>query len=178
MIQIIPNFTRLRCNITTILLFQKNNIDWKYIYLLICNKNTSNIKNNWQIYTDNFNCWNSQARLCINTPAKQCAVQSRYQQGQHLFALSQCRNQALLFYQKSQNLTYYSSNQQLFSFESTNKNSTTIKMATTTVRQNFHQESEAGINKQINLELYASYVYLSMVSEKKNLFVLKSRFCC
>jgi len=32
----------------------------------------------------------------------------------------------------------------------------------TTVRQNFHQESEAGINKQINLELYASYVYLSM----------------
>lgn len=29
-------------------------------------------------------------------------------------------------------------------------------------RQNFHQESEAGINKQINLELYASYVYQSM----------------
>jgi len=27
------------------------------------------------------------------------------------------------------------------------------------VRQNFHQESEAGVNKQINLELYASYVY-------------------
>jgi len=34
--------------------------------------------------------------------------------------------------------------------------------ATTTVRQNYHSESEAGINKQINLELYASYVYLSM----------------
>lgn len=34
--------------------------------------------------------------------------------------------------------------------------------STTTVRQNFHSESEAGINKQINLELYASYVYLSM----------------
>lgn len=32
------------------------------------------------------------------------------------------------------------------------------------VRQNFHQESEAGVNKQINLELYASYVYLQMVS--------------
>lgn len=32
----------------------------------------------------------------------------------------------------------------------------------TTVRQNFHTDSEAGINKQINLELYASYVYLSM----------------
>ncbi|CAG2175772.1 unnamed protein product [Oppiella nova] len=27
------------------------------------------------------------------------------------------------------------------------------------VRQNFHQDSEAGINKQINLELHASYVY-------------------
>lgn len=30
------------------------------------------------------------------------------------------------------------------------------------VRQNFHPESEAAINRQINLELYASYVYLSM----------------
>merc|ERR1712178_348611 len=30
------------------------------------------------------------------------------------------------------------------------------------IRQNYHQESEASINKQINLELYASYVYLSM----------------
>jgi len=27
------------------------------------------------------------------------------------------------------------------------------------VRQNFHQQSEVGVNKQINLELYASYVY-------------------
>jgi len=27
------------------------------------------------------------------------------------------------------------------------------------VRQNYDQESEAGVNKQINLELYASYVY-------------------
>jgi len=32
----------------------------------------------------------------------------------------------------------------------------------TQVRQNFHSECEAGINKQINLELYASYVYQSM----------------
>ena len=31
------------------------------------------------------------------------------------------------------------------------------------VRQNFHQDCEAAINRQINLELYASYVYLSMV---------------
>uniref|UniRef100_A0A2K5PH53 Ferritin n=1 Tax=Cebus imitator TaxID=2715852 RepID=A0A2K5PH53_CEBIM len=30
------------------------------------------------------------------------------------------------------------------------------------VRQNYHQDSEAAINSQINLELYASYVYLSM----------------
>jgi len=29
-------------------------------------------------------------------------------------------------------------------------------------RQNYHLETEAGVNKQINLELYASYVYLSM----------------
>ncbi|XP_022088321.1 soma ferritin-like [Acanthaster planci] len=32
------------------------------------------------------------------------------------------------------------------------------------IRQNYHIESEAGVNKQINLELYASYVYLSMAS--------------
>ncbi|XP_027943178.1 ferritin heavy chain-like [Eumetopias jubatus] len=30
------------------------------------------------------------------------------------------------------------------------------------VRLNYHQDSEAAINRQINLELYASYVYLSM----------------
>ncbi|XP_020614068.1 soma ferritin-like isoform X2 [Orbicella faveolata] len=29
-------------------------------------------------------------------------------------------------------------------------------------RQNYQEECEAGINKQINLELYASYVYMSM----------------
>jgi len=29
-------------------------------------------------------------------------------------------------------------------------------------RQNFHEECEANINKQINMELYASYVYMSM----------------
>lgn len=36
---------------------------------------------------------------------------------------------------------------------------------TSQVRQNFHQDCEAAINRQINLELYASYVYLSMVRE-------------
>jgi len=29
-------------------------------------------------------------------------------------------------------------------------------------RQKYHEECEAGVNKQINLELYASYAYLSM----------------
>ncbi|XP_067946527.1 soma ferritin-like [Watersipora subatra] len=29
-------------------------------------------------------------------------------------------------------------------------------------RQNYHEESEAGVNKQINLELYACYVYQSL----------------
>ena len=32
------------------------------------------------------------------------------------------------------------------------------------IRQNYSVEAEAAINKQINIELYASYVYLSMVS--------------
>lgn len=30
-------------------------------------------------------------------------------------------------------------------------------------RQNYHAESEEGINKQINLKLYAMYTYFSMV---------------
>ena len=42
-------------------------------------------------------------------------------------------------------------------------------MAESKCRQNFHQESEAGINRQINMELYASYTYQSMVS---SLFVI------
>jgi len=29
-------------------------------------------------------------------------------------------------------------------------------------RQNYHEECEAGVNKQINMELYASYAYQSM----------------
>jgi len=35
-------------------------------------------------------------------------------------------------------------------------------MAPTALRQNYAQECEAGINKQINMELYANYVYTSM----------------
>ncbi|VDM22631.1 unnamed protein product [Hydatigera taeniaeformis] len=30
------------------------------------------------------------------------------------------------------------------------------------IRQNFNEECEAGINRQINMELYASYLYLAM----------------
>lgn len=37
-------------------------------------------------------------------------------------------------------------------------------MAVCQVRQNYHPDSEEGVNKQINLELYAMYTYLSMVS--------------
>merc|ERR1739842_17146 len=40
----------------------------------------------------------------------------------------------------------------------------TSKMAMSKVKQNFHSDNEALINKQINMELYASYVYLSMGS--------------
>ena len=32
------------------------------------------------------------------------------------------------------------------------------------IRQNYSEACEAAINKQINMELYASYVYQSMVS--------------
>ena len=35
-------------------------------------------------------------------------------------------------------------------------------MAESQIRQNFHVECEAGLNKQINLELHASYTYQSM----------------
>jgi ferritin heavy chain len=35
-------------------------------------------------------------------------------------------------------------------------------MSLSKVRQNFHSNSEAFLNKQLNMELYASYVYMSM----------------
>lgn len=37
-------------------------------------------------------------------------------------------------------------------------------MAVSQARQNFHIDCEAAINKQINLELYSSYVYMSMAT--------------
>ncbi|KAG8234133.1 hypothetical protein J437_LFUL007499 [Ladona fulva] len=36
------------------------------------------------------------------------------------------------------------------------------KMSSSEIRQHFHKDCEDGINNQINMELYASYVYLSM----------------
>merc|ERR1712088_343622 len=41
---------------------------------------------------------------------------------------------------------------------------TTVEMAVSKIRQNYHEDCEALINKQINMEFYASYVYLSMSS--------------
>uniref|UniRef100_F6YA72 Ferritin n=1 Tax=Monodelphis domestica TaxID=13616 RepID=F6YA72_MONDO len=51
---------------------------------------------------------------------------------------------------------------QLSFFTTSSSASAETPSSTSQVRQNFHQGSEAAINKQINLELYASYVYLSM----------------
>ena len=39
-------------------------------------------------------------------------------------------------------------------------------MSVSKIRTNFHANSEALINKQINMELHASYVYMSMVQGK------------
>merc|ERR1712226_1707840 len=41
---------------------------------------------------------------------------------------------------------------------------TPVKMALSKIRTNFHANSEALINKQINMELHASYVYMSMAA--------------
>jgi len=38
------------------------------------------------------------------------------------------------------------------------------------IRQNYERDCEAMINKMINLELYASYTYTSMVSFKLKTF--------
>merc|ERR1711971_1053254 len=51
-----------------------------------------------------------------------------------------------------------------FNLPNSNKTTTTVKMAVSKIRQNYHEDCEALINKQINMEFYASYVYLSMRS--------------
>ncbi|PAA89803.1 hypothetical protein BOX15_Mlig013444g1 [Macrostomum lignano] len=35
-------------------------------------------------------------------------------------------------------------------------------MSSSRIRQNFHEESEAALNRQVNMELFASYTYQSM----------------
>merc|ERR1712241_636807 len=55
--------------------------------------------------------------------------------------------------------------QQLQTFSSTSQTPrTTVRMALSKIRQNYHGDCEALINKQINMEFYASHVYLSMSS--------------
>merc|ERR1712055_871109 len=39
-----------------------------------------------------------------------------------------------------------------------------VKMAQQQIRQNYHEECEALVNKQINIQLYASHVYIAMFS--------------
>merc|ERR1712168_1076918 len=51
-----------------------------------------------------------------------------------------------------------------FSSTSQTPRTTTVEMAVSKIRQNYHEECEALITKQINMEFYASYVYLSMSS--------------
>lgn len=57
-------------------------------------------------------------------------------------------------------------------------------MAHSQVRQNFHKDCEDAINKQVNLELHASYVYLALVGidfeNLKNLGVKSDQvwLCC
>merc|ERR1712198_381958 len=46
----------------------------------------------------------------------------------------------------------------------TPRTTTRVRMAVSKIRQNYHEDCEALINKQINMEFYASYVYPSMSS--------------
>ena len=38
---------------------------------------------------------------------------------------------------------------------------------TSQIRQNYHQDCEAAVNRMINMEMYASYTYQSMVRKAK-----------
>merc|ERR1711872_834802 len=42
--------------------------------------------------------------------------------------------------------------------------SPSLRMAQQQIRQNYHEECEALVNKQINMELYASYVYVALAN--------------
>lgn len=41
------------------------------------------------------------------------------------------------------------------------------------VRQNYHRDCEAAVNRMVNMELFASYTYTSMV-RKTTLYILNS----
>ena len=41
------------------------------------------------------------------------------------------------------------------------------------IRQNFHDEVEGSVNRQINVELKASYIYKSMVLFLRKLILIK-----
>ena len=56
-------------------------------------------------------------------------------------------------------------NRNILLFYTRKKEAEIIMSRQTQPRQNYHEESEAAVNRQINLELYASYVYQSMVSK-------------
>ena len=45
-------------------------------------------------------------------------------------------------------------------------------METSQIRQNYHRDCEAAINRMINMELFASYTYTSMVSFRERCNVL------
>merc|ERR1712034_215959 len=44
------------------------------------------------------------------------------------------------------------------------RNTIQTNMSPPSIRQNFHDECEKSLNKQINMEMYASYTYLSLYS--------------
>lgn len=79
-----------------------------------------------------------------------------------LLLLNQKRKEQVAVTSGTLSVSYFN-NQRLFS-------TTRIPMAQQSTpngsicRQNYHEECEASINKQINMELYASYVYMSIVS--------------
>ena len=51
-----------------------------------------------------------------------------------------------------------------------------LQLTKMSIKQNFHTDCEAMINKQINMELYASYVYLSMTAFFSRFYMLRSWF--
>ena len=68
------------------------------------------------------------------------------------------------FIDQNQILTHYRNFSSSSSKSSSSSSSNMSESNGSNCRQNYHESCEALVNKQINLELYASYVYMSMVS--------------